>query len=241
MNVEEINVLLDRVETVLRSQNKIEAEFLIKDLEAALPLVKNQEAINYINNYIAQLLILLKKDAEALCYFEALIAQDKSYKYNYTGFLEKALCLMRLGSKSEGLSAFFDTFSLAKKNDDYEGAAKAARFISIYFYELQDYEQALSYLNEVIHYAKKIYNKSLESESLYRIGCIHLFNEKYYIAIDCFREAEDLAVDCRDLFLIYQAAVKRCFLYLKLEKTNQAHKIIRNLVHLNEPHKIDKP
>lgn len=90
MNVEEINVLLDRVETVLRSQNKIEAEFLIKDLEAALPLVKNQEAINYINNYIAQLLILLKKDAEALCYFEALIAQDKSYKYNYTGFLEKA-------------------------------------------------------------------------------------------------------------------------------------------------------
>ena len=48
MNVEEINVLLDRVETVLRSQNKIEAEFLIKDLEAALPLVKNQEAINYI-------------------------------------------------------------------------------------------------------------------------------------------------------------------------------------------------
>lgn len=28
MNVEEINVLLDRVETVLRSQNKIEAEFL---------------------------------------------------------------------------------------------------------------------------------------------------------------------------------------------------------------------
>lgn len=31
MNVEEINVLLDRVETVLRSQNKIEAEFLIKD------------------------------------------------------------------------------------------------------------------------------------------------------------------------------------------------------------------
>ena len=51
MNVEEINVLLDRVETVLRSQNKIEAEFLIKDLEAALPLVKNQEAINYINNY----------------------------------------------------------------------------------------------------------------------------------------------------------------------------------------------
>ena len=60
MNVEEINVLLDRVETVLRSQNKIESEFLIKDLEAALPLVKNQEAINYINNYIAQLLILLK-------------------------------------------------------------------------------------------------------------------------------------------------------------------------------------
>ena len=115
------------------------------------------------------------------------------------------------------------------------------RFISIYFYELQDYEQALSYLNEVIHYAKKIYNKSLESESLYRIGCIHLFNEKYYIAIDCFREAEDLAVDCRDLFLIYQAAVKRCFVYLKLEKTNQAHEIIRNLVHLNEPHKIDKP
>ena len=53
MNVEEINVLLDRVETVLRSQNKIEAEFLIKDLEAALPLVKNQEAINYINNYIS--------------------------------------------------------------------------------------------------------------------------------------------------------------------------------------------
>lgn len=84
-------------------------------------------------------------------------------------------------------------------------------------------------------------NKSLESESLYRIGCIHLFNEKYYIAIDCFREAEDLAVDCRDLFLIYQAAVKRCFVYLKLEKTNQAHEIIRNLVHLNEPHKIDKP
>jgi len=30
MNVEEINVLLDRVETVLRSQNKIEAEFLYK-------------------------------------------------------------------------------------------------------------------------------------------------------------------------------------------------------------------
>lgn len=29
MNVEEINVLLDRVETVLRSQNKIEAEFLL--------------------------------------------------------------------------------------------------------------------------------------------------------------------------------------------------------------------
>lgn len=110
MNVEEINVLLDRVETVLRSQNKIEAEFLIKDLEAAMPLVKNQEAINYINNYIAQLLILLKKDAEALCYFEALIAQDKSYKYNYTGFLEKALCLMRLGSKSEGLSAFLIHF-----------------------------------------------------------------------------------------------------------------------------------
>ena len=32
MNVEEINVLLDRVETVLRSQNKIEAEFLIKSI-----------------------------------------------------------------------------------------------------------------------------------------------------------------------------------------------------------------
>ena len=57
MNVEEINVLLDRVETVLRSQNKIEAEFLIKDLEAALPLVKNQEAINYINNYITSYII----------------------------------------------------------------------------------------------------------------------------------------------------------------------------------------
>lgn len=66
MNVEEINVLLDRVETVLRSQNKIEAEFLIKDLEAALPLVKNQEAINYINNYIAQLLNFVKKGTQRL-------------------------------------------------------------------------------------------------------------------------------------------------------------------------------
>lgn len=71
MNVEEINVLLDRVETVLRSQNKIEAEFLIKDLEAALPLVKNQEAINYINNYIAQLLILLKKGRRGFMLFRS--------------------------------------------------------------------------------------------------------------------------------------------------------------------------
>ena len=59
MNVEEINVLLDRVETVLRSQNKIEAEFLIKDLEAALPLVKNQEAINYIKRKINLINIII--------------------------------------------------------------------------------------------------------------------------------------------------------------------------------------
>lgn len=237
MNTEEINFLLDRVETVLRSKNEIEAELLIKDLEVALPLVKNQEAINYINNYIAQLLVLLKKDEESLCYFDALITQNKSYKYNYTGTLEKALCLMRLGRKMEGASVLSDAFSLAKAHDDYEGAGNAARFISIYYYDQDDYDKALLYLNEVVFYAKKIHNKPMESESLYRIGCISLFQNNYNIAIDFFRESENLAVDCGNLFLIYQAAIKRCYVYLKLDKIDQIKEIIEDLSVLNEPNK----
>lgn len=240
MNAEEINFLLDRVETVLRSKDEIEAELLVKDLKVALPLVKNQEAINYINNYIAQLLVLLKKDEESLSYFDALIAQDKSYKYNYTGTLEKALCFMRLGRKKEGASVLSDAFLLAKSHDDYEGAGNAARLISKYYYEQNDYDKALLYLNESVYYAKKIHNKSMESESLYRIGCINLFQENYNIAIDFFRESENLAVDCGNLFLIYQAAIKRCYVYFKLNKIDQVKEIIEDLSILNEPNRIYK-
>lgn len=240
MNVDELNFLLDKVDTVLKSKDEIRAALLVKELEKVLPVIENKDTLNYINSYIAQLLVVMKKDEESLSYFEALIKQDKSYKFNYMGTLEKALCFMRLGRKAEGASILTNVFSLAKAHEDYEGAGNAARFISIYYYEQDDYDKALLYLNEVVYYAKRIHNKSMESESLYRIGCIHLFQENYYIAIDFFRESENLAVDCGNLFLIYQAAVKRCYVYLKLDKVDQVKDIIENLTALNEPNKVYK-
>lgn len=235
MNVDELNSLLDKVDTVLKSKDEIRAALLVKELKEVLPIIENKDTLNYMNSYIAQLLVVMKKDEEALSYYESLIKQDKSYKFNYIGTLEKAFCFMRLGRKEEGTSILSDAFSLAKDHDDYEGAGNAARFISLYYYEQKDYDKALLYLNEVVYNAKKIYNKSMESESLYRIGCINLFQENYNIAINYFREAENLAVDCGNLFLIYQAAIKRCFVYLKLDKMEQVKTIIEDLTRFNEP------
>lgn len=229
MKKNNLHYLLKEADKVLMKNDKIGAALLMDKLAKLLPSIKNSNTFNDVVYCMANLLEMMGKYEQVLIYFDVLIHQEKSYKFNFIGTIRKALCCMRLGRRDDGFSLLLEAYSLALDHDDYERIVDAARCIAVNSYKQGNYDEALEYINEAIWCAKKVHDKSLEYDSLYLIACVFLAQEKYFIALDCIRESIELAYDCKDWLHVFKASVKRCSIYLKLNKIEQAHKIIDDL------------
>lgn len=68
-----------------------------------------------------------------------------------------------------------------------------------------------------------------EAEGYLWIGSVFYKQKQYNLALDNWRTAEELAVDSHHLPLIYRTGIKRCKVYLEMNKIELAKEIIDGL------------
>lgn len=231
----ELDALLQQSEKALIGRDRVNAELLVKRAVKLLPsLMDDKERINCCH-VIYRLMEFLKRDEESLLYIDKVLALNPGYKVKVYFLREKALCYMRMRQKEKALPIFQEMLDLAWKENDEEMLAHASCYFAKYYHQEKDLLQALKYWNEAIGYAQKIHNLPMEASANSDMALVFYDMKKYSLALESLRKAEDLAVDGRNEFYIYQTALRRCKIYMELGDLEQVRDIINSTFNWNTP------
>jgi tetratricopeptide (TPR) repeat protein len=221
---------LDKIHDVLSRKDEIEAKSLCKKIEKFLPSVGNEKETSILHFYLFRLLVLIKKDEEAIKYLDLPKKQDDDFELKFLSLFQYGLCLMRLRRREDGFSAFSELLELAESKDDDGWKIDVHKGMGKFYYQEDNWIQALYHFNEALYYSKKSHDFFIMPDLYFWIGNIFLQQDKYYLALDNFKEAEEKAVDIHNELLIYRNAIKRCEIYIKLGETEKVYEIIDRIV-----------
>ena len=234
----DLDALLKQAEKTLMGRDHVDAELLVKHAVKLLPSLMNDKEKIYCCHTIYQLMEFLGKNEESLPYIDNVLALSSEYSVKVHFFIEKALCYMRMKQKGKALPIFQEILDLAWKKNDEEMLARVSSYFAKYYQQEKDFLQALKYWNEAIGYARKIHNLPMEASANSDIALIFYDMKKYNLALESLRKAEDLAVDGKNKFYIYQTALRRCKIYMELGNMDQVRNIIDSTFKLNTPNSL---
>lgn len=232
-----LDELLEQCDNALRRRDKVDATLLAKRAVKLLPsLGDKKEQIN-CNHAIYRLLEFLKENEEALQYLNNVLAMELEYKMKVYFLQEKALCYMRMKKKEEAFPIFQQILELAQTEKDDEMLARMSMYLAKYYHQEKDFVQSIKYWNDVIGYARKIYNLPMEASAYSSMAVIYYKMKNNSLALECLREAENLAADGGNIFYAYQTALRRCKIYMELGDMQKVCDIINSLFEFEEPDK----
>lgn len=218
--------LLNKISDILSRRDKIEARPLCEVVENKLLSIENENEISILHYYLFKLLELREKDEDAIKYLELPRKQNNDLELKFTSLFHYGLCLMRLKRSEDGLSAFSELLHLAELEDNDKWKIDTHICIGKFYHQKKDWSQAIYHFNEALFYAKKCNVFSAISDLYFWIGSTFLQQDKFYLALDNFKEAEEKAVDIQNELLIYRNVIKRCDIYIKLGEIEKVNKII---------------
>ena len=131
--------------------------------------------------------------------------------------------------KEKGLDALQRALNMAKENNYHQEIIVTSLLLGKYYFTEKDWTQSLDYFNDQIKHARIIHDIPNEAEGYLWIGSVFYKQKQYNLALDNWRTAEELAVDSHHLPLIYRTGIKRCKVYLEMDKIELTKEIIDGL------------
>lgn len=231
MNKQNLSIELQMcIREALQSGDAVKIHGCIDKVKDNLPLLGNdQEAIpNLLGLY--RLLEFEGRNDEALDCLEKVSQVSADDMYLQSKLLrETGLCHMRMNQKGKGLDALQRALNIAKDNNNHQEIIVTSLFLGKYYFAEKDWTQSLEYFNDQIKHARIIHDIPNEAEGYLWIGSVFYQQKQYNLALDNWRTAEELAVDSHHLPLIYRTGIKRCKVYLEMNKIKLAKEIISSL------------